>query len=137
MAESRPGQVAEPNVTPMIDVMLVLLIIFLIATPLIVQGPVILPNAAAADPDPEQPRDLIVGLDRTGRLYLDGRVVTDTTLRQQLARAFAGEAEERLLYLKADAGLGYGRVQEVIELAREAGVRTVAAVTAIQPSRSE
>jgi biopolymer transport protein TolR len=75
----------------MIDVMLVLLIIFMIATPLIVQGfPVTLPRAASPDPDPEHPdKDMVVGLDVDGHLYLDGQAVADDALRGYLASAFS------------------------------------------------
>ena len=123
------GSVAEINVTPMIDVMLVLLIIFMISLPWITQGfPAMLPSAVHADQDPEQPKDFVVGLDQAGGLHWRGRAVTETELRNQLAMAYSGRSDH-VLYLKTDANPPYGLVQQVMELARTAGVRVLATVT--------
>jgi biopolymer transport protein ExbD len=124
------GSVAEINVTPMIDVMLVLLIIFMISLPWITQGfPAMLPSATHAEKDPEQQRkDFVVGLDQAGGLHWQGRAVTEAELRNQLAMAYSGQSDH-VLYLKTDANLPYGLIQQVMELARTAGVRVMATVT--------
>lgn len=125
----RHGSVAEINVTPMIDVMLVLLIIFMISLPWIAQGfPVVLPGAAHADSDPDLGKDFVVGLDGSGNLYWNGAPIAEDGLRDQLAKTYSGQSDH-VLYLKADTDLYYGRVQQVMELARAAGVRVLATVT--------
>ena len=128
---SKGGVTSEINVTPMIDVMLVLLIIFMIVTPLIAAGfKATLPRGANLDPDPEGEDEVILGIDADGNYFLDGRgPVPAEQLKEQLTAMFATREEGKLLYFKADNQLKYSRVQEAVELARGAGVRVLAAVT--------
>jgi biopolymer transport protein TolR len=121
---------ADINVTPMIDVMLVLLIIFMIVTPLIAEGfKAKLPMGKNLDKDPEGSGEVILGIDAGGNYFLDGRSITKEALESQLAAIYAARPEDKVLYFKADNQLKYARVQEGIEIARRAGVRVVAAVT--------
>lgn len=128
---SKGGVTSEINVTPMIDVMLVLLIIFMIVTPLIAAGfKATLPKGANLDPDPEGDNEVVLGIDADGQYFLNGRgPVAEDQLKEQLASIYANREEDKLLYFKADNKLRYGRVQQAVELAREAGVRVLAAVT--------
>jgi len=134
---------AQINVTPMIDVMLVLLIIFMIVTP-IISSPVALPRSDHSDARPQQPGDITLTIDRSGMYFLSTtggaarsesapRVMAANALRDRLEALYAHRTQDRILYLKADNRLAFGPVQEAIELARRAGVRVVAAVTEVRP----
>ncbi|HEY3011250.1 MAG TPA: biopolymer transporter ExbD, partial [Gemmatimonadales bacterium] len=76
---------ADINVTPMIDVMLVLLIIFMIVTPLIAAGfKATLPKGKNLDPRPEGDNEIVLGIDQAGRYFLNGRPLPSGTLEDQL-----------------------------------------------------
>jgi len=121
---------SEPNVVPMIDVMLVLLIIFMIVTPLIAAGfKATLPKGKNLDPRPEGDNEVILGIDQAGRYFLNQRPIAAGALEDQLRSVFAARTEDKILYFKADNQLKYGQVQEAVETARRAGVRVMAAIT--------
>jgi len=129
----RAGQTtvkSEPNVVPMIDVMLVLLIIFMIVTPLIAAGfKATLPKGKHLDPRPEGENEVILGIDQAGRYFLNQRPIADGALEDQLRSTFGARTEDKILYFKADNQLKYAKVQEAVETARRAGVRVIAAIT--------
>jgi biopolymer transport protein TolR len=126
---------SEPNVVPMIDIMLVLLIIFMIVTPLIAAGfKATLPKGKNLDPRPEGENEVVLGIDQAGNYFLDGRPLPAGTLEDQLRSRFASRTEDKILYFKADNQLKYAKVQEAVETARKAGVRVMAAIT--EPSKS-
>ena len=121
---------SEPNVVPMIDIMLVLLIIFMIVTPLIAAGfKATLPKGKNLDPRPEGENEVILGIDEAGRYFLNQRPIASGALEDQLRGIFAARTEDKILYFKADNKLKYGKVQEAVETARRAGVRVMAAIT--------
>jgi biopolymer transport protein TolR len=121
---------SEPNVVPMIDIMLVLLIIFMIVTPLIAAGfKATLPKGKNLDPRPEGDNEVVLGIDQAGNYFLDGRPLPSGTLEDQLRSRFATRTEDKILYFKADNQLRYAKVQEAVETARRAGVRVMAAIT--------
>ena len=124
---------ADINVTPMIDVMLVLLIIFMIVTPLITAGfQATLPRGANPEARPEQPEEIILGIDREGKFFLDigqgARPIADADLPGRLTALYAVRTKDKILFLKADRDLQFSRVQEAIEIARRAGVAVVGAI---------
>ena len=120
----------EPNVVPMIDILLVLLIIFMIVTPLIAAGfKATLPKGKNLDPRPEGDNEVILGIDQAGRYFLNQRPIAAGALEDQLRSVFAARTEDKILYFKADNQLKYGQVQEAVETARRAGVRVMAAIT--------
>jgi len=133
MAVDSAGQTnvkSEPNVVPMIDIMLVLLIIFMIVTPLISAGfKATMPKGANLDPDPEGENEVILGIDEAGNYFIDARPVATGSLEDQLRARYENRTEDKILYLKADNQLRYGKVQDAVETARKAGVRVIAAVT--------
>jgi biopolymer transport protein TolR len=132
---SKGSVTSEINVTPMIDVMLVLLIIFMIVTPLIAAGfKATLPKGANLDADPEGSEEVVLGIDASGNFFLDGRSIAPEVLKDQLTAIFAARDTNKILYFKADNQLKYGRVQEAVEMARTAGVRVLHAVT--EPSNN-
>ena len=121
---------SEPNVIPMIDIMLVLLIIFMIVTPLIASGfKATMPRAANLDQAPEKENEVVLGIDVEGNYFLSGRPIAADALEDQLRAQFAARTEDKILYFKAHSQLKYGKVEEAVELARRAGVRVLAAIT--------
>ncbi len=122
---------AEPNVIPMIDIMLVLLIIFMIVTPLIAAGfKATMPKGANLDKRPEGEGEIILGLDAEGRYFLNAKGPVDpVVLEDQLKAMFAARTEDKILYFKADNQLKFGRIQEAVEMARRSGARVMAAIT--------
>src|SRR6266852_6085876 len=130
---------ANINVTPMIDVMLVLLIIFMIVTPAITAGfQASIPRAKNPDAREEGEGEVRLGIDKDGKFYLDitgasgkytgPRYISDADLPDQLTRLYANRTVDKILYLRADEGIEYGRVQTALEIARKAGVRVVGAI---------
>ena len=121
---------AEPNVTPMIDVMLVLLIIFMIVTPLINAGfqaqP---PQGVNLASHPEDPNDQVLGIDRNGQYYLNKRAIPNESLPERLKAIFDARTEDKILYLQADKDLEYSKVLDAIDIASKAGVRVVGEIT--------
>ncbi len=121
---------ADINVTPMIDVMLVLLIIFMIVTPLIAAGfQAKMPLGKHLDKDPEKDKEIVLGIDMSGNYFLNGRAIALEQLEPQLTAMYAARTEDKVLYFKADVNVRFAKVQEAVEVARRAGVRVLAAVT--------
>ena len=131
---------ANINVTPMIDVMLVLLIIFMIVTPAITAGfQATVPRALNPDSREEQEGEIRLGIDKDGKFFLDitdprtqkytgPRSISDEDLPGQLVALYATRTVDKILYLKADQNIEFSRVQEGIEIARKAGVRVIGAI---------
>jgi biopolymer transport protein ExbD len=122
---------AEPNVVPMIDIMLVLLIIFMIVTPLIASGfKATMPKGKNLDARPEGDNEIVLGIDASGQYFLNGKGPVDpVVLEEQLTSMYAARTEDKILYFKADNNLKFGRVQEAVELARRSGARMMAAIS--------
>ena len=124
---------AEPNVIPMIDIMLVLLIIFMIVTPLIASGfRAAMPVGANLDSDAEGDNEIILGIDELGSFYLNGQAIPEEALEDQLRAMYAAREDDKVLYFRADQNLRYGRIQDGVEIARRAGVRVMAAITELK-----
>ena len=130
-AAGRTTVKAEPNVIPMIDIMLVLLIIFMIVTPLIAAGfKATLPKGKNLDSRPEGENEIVLGIDAEGNYFLDGRGPVDpVVLEDQLKAMYAARTEDKILYFKADNELQFRKIQEAVEISRRAGVRVMAAIT--------
>ena len=118
------------NVTPMIDVMLVLLIIFMVVVPVIALQ-VDLPVATNSDSRPEEPDEIVLIIDRNGVLSLEvaGHPAPGIAVGEQLTALYHGRTRDRILYLKADSTLPFGVIDKAMAAARDAGVRVVSAVT--------
>ncbi len=134
VASARAAVKADINVTPLIDVMLVLLIIFMIVTPIIAAGfQATLPRSANPELRPEGPDEIRLGIDRDGKFYLDvgagPRQIPDAELPGRLEALYAARTKDKILFLKADQNIDFARVQRALELARQAGVRVVGAIT--------
>jgi biopolymer transport protein TolR len=129
---SRAGDrrlLSEINVTPMVDVMLVLLVIFMVTTPMLHRATdVELPQAVRAETKEEE--RLTLSLTREGRVYLNAEEVPRERLAERLA-ALAGGT--RVLHFRGDARVAYGLVIEVMDAVKAAGIETVGMIT--QPPR--
>jgi biopolymer transport protein TolR len=141
------GPKSEPNVVPMIDIMLVLLIIFMIVTPVITAGfQLTMPQGKNLSARPENSGDVILGVDKQGHYYLDpgtgqigpvcapgamaaGSCVEHDRLAELLNGIYANRTTDKILYFKADQNLPYSKIEGAIQLAQKAGVRVLAAVT--------
>ena len=123
----------EINVTPMVDVMLVLLIIFMVAAPMLTTGvPLELPQTAA-DPLPHQQEEpLTVQLAPDGKVYVMNAEVPPENLLERLA-AIAAERRDDQVFLRADQGLAYGRIVEVMAALSAGGFRSISLVTDPSP----
>ncbi len=128
---ARRSPMAEINVTPFVDVMLVLLIIFMVTAPLLVAGvPVDLPDSKAGALDQEQ-KPVQISLDPSGALFIDDAPVAPEELGIRLAQIAAGSRDEGgpRIFLRADRGLDYGVVMGVMGEINAAGLRKVALVS--------
>src|ERR1700730_2595410 len=104
------GVKASPNVTPMIDVMLVLLIIFMLVIPAITAGfQAIPPTGVNLKPHPEEDQDQVLGIDANGQYYLNKKAIPNAELGVRLKQIFENRTEDKLLYVKAPQGLQYGK----------------------------
>ena len=127
----RRGPMAEINVTPLVDVMLVLLIIFMVTAPLLVAGvPIDLPESRAGALE-QQAEPVQVALDASGAITIDDAPVAEAALPTKLAAIAAqpAPAEGRRIYLRADRTLDYGRVARVLGELNRAGLNRVALVS--------
>jgi biopolymer transport protein TolR len=119
---------SEINVTPMVDVMLVLLIIFMVTTPLIQQGvKVNLPETKAA-PVEASDKKLVVSIDVNKRVFIGDAEVTLVDFEAKL-KANAKAQEDKEMYLHADRDLPYGIVVDVMAAAQRSGVTNVGMIT--------
>jgi biopolymer transport protein TolR len=126
----RSAPMAEINVTPMVDVMLVLLIIFMVTAPLLVAGvPVNLPDSRAKALEQEK-KPVQLSLDQDGKLFIGETAVPMADLPFRLAAiADSGGDKPPQIYLRADTGLDYGEVMRVMGELNRAGLNRVSLVT--------
>ena len=126
------GLQSEINVTPMVDIMLVLLIIFMVVTPALAGYTAVLPKARTSAPEKED--RVTLGIDRAGKFYIEGKTVINVPepqLTDKLKEAFRSRPEDHILYMKADEQVGYDKVLTAIDAARNAGVRRIGAITEV------
>jgi len=122
--EDKYVPLAEINVTPMVDVMLVLLVIFMVTAPLLTVGvPVNLPKTSAAQlTEPKKP--LVISLDKTGRTFIGEEPVEPADLKPRLA-ALAGEDAARIVYVRGDRTIPYAEIMDLLGLVNTAGFTRV------------
>ena len=134
----RRTPMAEINVTPLVDVMLVLLIIFMITAPLLMTGvPINLPDSRAkALEQPKKPTQ--ISIDPQGQVYVDEDLVSDAELPQRLetiAAQQAGAPEPQQVFLRADRTLQFEKVMQVMGELNRAGLNKISIVSTAQGQR--
>jgi len=118
---------ADINVTPMADIMLVLLIIFMITTPLLQTGVTVnLPKAKNPldAPEADSKDAIVVALTREGRIYLQKTPISEDELIKYVTDRLTGEIN-KTMFLKADQSVSYGRVVQIVNQCRKAGVERI------------
>ncbi|MGD9773905.1 ExbD/TolR family protein [Diaphorobacter sp.] len=119
-----PQPMSEINVTPLVDVMLVLVVIFIVTAPLLASSIHLdLPKADGAQPG-TAPRIVALVVDAAGQAYLDDAPVADDALADRL-RQVAAQAPDTEVQLRADTAVSYGRVVQVMGAAHAAGLRRI------------
>ena len=120
---SRGGAKSDINVTPLVDVCLVLLIIFMVITPMLQRGKdVTLPRAKDVDAEREDTEPIILSVTRDHRIWLDKTLCTEQTLESEL-RATLENTPEKQVMLKGDSTLSYGEVRRVMKIAEKVKAR--------------
>jgi biopolymer transport protein TolR len=133
-AKFRP--MAEINVTPMVDVMLVLLIIFMVTAPLLTVGiPVNLPQTKAEPlSNPDEP--LVVTVNAKGEIYLQETSIGDEALVPRLQAITANKPDTKI-FVRGDKAIDYGRVMQVMGMIKSAGFTQVALVVDMPPDKTQ
>ncbi len=119
---------SDINVTPFVDVMLVLLIIFMVTAPMMTQGVAVTLPQATSDPLPGQEEQLMVTIDRNKTVYINEEAVLFASLGEKVRGLTAGHPD-RPVYLRADEAVSYGDVMRVMSQIKDAGVSHVGMVT--------
>ena len=130
--DSGDGPIAAINVTPLVDVMLVLMVIFMVTAPMMQQGvEVDLPKATTA-PLRSSTEQIVISIDKAGEVYLGaGNKVSLQEIAPKVKAIFESKAEsERKIYIKGDAALGYGRIMEVMAALHDGGITQIGLVSA-------
>jgi biopolymer transport protein TolR len=131
VGNKKGGPMADINVTPMADIMIVLLIIFMVITPMLQKGvDVKLPQAGNTKERKDEPKSIVVAVKKDTTTYLGGQKLDDQNQLQALVKERLQDLPEgaRIIYLKADDALPYSEVMKVMDLCREAGVEEVALI---------
>ena len=126
--EDENKDLAEINIIPLVDIMLVLLIIFMVAAPLSISGiGVQLPRSKARGGQVDQGR-IILSIDPTGRFFIDKTLIEPGHLEAKMEAIFSVR-EQKELYIRADKQVSYGRVVDAMSAAKLAGVRKMSMLT--------
>jgi biopolymer transport protein TolR len=127
--DEEDGILAEINITPLVDVMLVLLIIFMITAPMLHQGiEVALPKSDSPNLPLRKEDPVILSVNREGMIYLKERPVHPTKLVEVLTPMLRGRDDETV-FLKGDRDVPYGRIVEVLDTLHKGGISKVGMVT--------
>ena len=128
------GLQSEINVTPMVDIMLVLLIIFMVVTPALLAGfnaqP---PEGQNLKAHPEDNTDQTLGIDADGRYYLNKKPIRYEDIPTRLKQIYDVRSEDKILYVKAHKDLEYSKVLDALDVATHNGVRVVGMISEQQP----
>ena len=120
--------ISQINVTPLVDVMLVLLIIFMVTAPILQQGVAVDLPKVAAGPLTGQEEQLVVNVAKGGQVFLNDTPMATTDLTAKLG-AIAAARPDRQVYVRADQSVPYGEVMQVMSAVRDAGLTHVGLVT--------
>lgn len=126
---AKGGVKSDINVTPLVDVMLVLLIIMMIVAPMLQKGAnVRLPQAANTADKPETSDQVVIAITSDGGFWLNGLRVPDTDLRRRAEDALEGK-KERIILIKADEDAQYSKVMEAMDEMRAVGIEDMGLIT--------
>ena len=132
--ESAGSAMSDINVTPFVDVMLVLLVIFMVAAPMMMVGvPVQLPRTAAARVSQTAP-PVVVSVNREGRVFLRAEEVPEEQLADRIRALREAEANDAPVYVRGDRAVPYGDVMRVMGKVTAAGVSRVSLIAEAEPS---
>jgi TolR protein len=132
---SSGGLNADINVTPLVDVMLVLLIIMMLVAPMLEQGvSVNLPKAVNASPKPQSQDQTIIAIGANRSLYVNARQVAEAELATKVSELLEAKAGgERIVIIRADEEVDYGAVMAAMDSLRQAGVEDIGLITESAP----
>ena len=127
---SKGASMSDINVTPMADIMIVLLIIFMVITPMLQKGvDVKLPMAGNTKERKDEPKTIMVAIKKDGTVFLNQvKVGNPATELTNLIKERLEEVQDKVIYLKGDEGIEYGKIMEVMDLVRAGGVEEVALI---------
>lgn len=126
------GTMSQINVTPLVDVMLVLLVIFMVTAPMMQQGVQVNLPKAETKALPSQEESVIVSMERSGRIFINSSEIPAGDLRAKLSDMFANRTKKEV-YLKADKDVPYGEVVKTMADIKGAGIERLGMVT--EPSQ--
>jgi biopolymer transport protein TolR len=126
---------STPNVVPMIDIMLVLLIIFMVVTPALLAGfNAVPPQGINLKDYPEDERDQVLGIDADGKYYLNKQLIRYEDIPRALKQIYVDQTrEDYVLYVKAHKDLEYSKILDVMDIAAKNGVRMTGMISEQQP----
>jgi biopolymer transport protein TolR len=136
--DQQEDNISQINITPLVDVMLVLLVIFMVTAPILQQGVAVdLPQVSAGPVDAQdtsvvvnaQDTSVVVTVGKDGKLHLDNRAIKLTELSPALAEKMQKQPNQAV-YLRADKSVPYGKVVEVMAVLRNVGVKKLGMMTA-------
>src|SRR5262245_37650608 len=127
---NKGGAMADINVTPMADIMIVLLIIFMLITPMRPKGvDVKLPQAGNTKGRKDDPKSIVVAVKKDGTVFMNGvKVANPEAELTNMIKERLEEVQDKVIYLKGDEGLAYGEVMKVMDMVRLGGVEEVALI---------
>ena len=129
LRKRRPGtSLSEINVTPFVDVMLVLLIIFMVTAPMMMQGVDVSLPETTAEPLKSEKENLVITINKDNNVFINDYQVTVDFLKEKLAKILEGR-RDREVFLKADKDISYGTVVQVMAEIKGAGVEKLGMVT--------
>ena len=135
---SKGGVMAGINVTPLVDVMLVLLIIMMVVAPMLNQGvPLTLPEANNASPKPDTSDQTVVSVDSSGYFYVNAvGPISKDDVPKRLQDIFEQKGQ-KIVFLKGDTDAPYGAIMDIMDALRKAQIDTVALITERKKSKSQ
>ena len=123
------GMVSEINVTPLVDVMLVLLIIFMVTAPMMTQGVDVKLPESSAPAIPSDDERLVVSVTQDRKIYVNDNMVEEGELESKLSAITQNRLDKKGVFLRADEAIPYGYVMQVMGLIRQAGIDQIGMVT--------
>lgn len=129
VGSTKGGVKSDINVTPLVDVMLVLLIIMMLIAPMLQQGvPITMPTAANTSPKPDTQDQTVVAIDATGHFYVNSLPCTQDDLVARVQKALE-DKREKVVYLKGDKDAKYSAIMDAMDAFRKAQIENIALIT--------